>query len=533
MKYKNLLLALFSGFLLWLGWPTKPLGFLLHVAFVPLLILENNLRDSTTKKKALKYFGLVYLALLIWNVGTTWWVYNATAGGSIFAMTCNAFFMCAPWMCFWWTKKKCGSLAGYFSLPVYWIAFEVIHLNWSLTWPWLTLGNGFASLHQIVQWYEFTGHLGGTLWILVGNLLVFAVIREGSLNRAALAVFAFWFGIPVLLSLGMYYGYKDKGKDVEVVVVQPNIDPYEQKFEGGTSFIPYEEQVERMMRLSEKMITPATKFVAWPETALPSGYFEHELKEYDLIKHLLAFTKKHPQITLITGLDTYKIYDKDPSPTARFREDIGNFDVFNAAVKIDCTGNYQLYHKAKLVPGVEYIPPVIKSLAIDLGGTVGGLGLSEEREVFYNKDSVGAAPVICYESVYGEFVTGYVRKGADFIAIITNDGWWGNTPGHRQHLQYAKLRCIETRRSLARSANTGISGFINQRGDILETSSYWEENALRGNVKANDKLTFYAKYGDYIGFAACFFAVICLLMLLSNIFFKLKIGKAEYAELKS
>src|SRR5574343_444659 len=70
------------------------------------------------------------------------------------------------------------------------------------------------------------------------------------------------------------------------------------------------------------------------------------------------------------------------------------------------------------------------------------------------------APAVCYESVYGDFMAKYIRSGAEVICIITNDGWWGNTPGHRQHLAYAKLRAIETRKQIIRSANTGISCFV-------------------------------------------------------------------------
>ena len=124
------------------------------------------------------------------------------------------------------------------------------------------------------------------------------------------------------------------------------------------------------------------------------------------------------------------------------------------------------------------------------------------------------APVICYESVFGEYVTDYVKKGANFIGIITNDSWWGDTPGYQQHWSFARLRAIETRRSVARSANTGTSGFINQRGDELQKSEYLTLDCLRQKIKCNEKITFYVKYGDVIGKIGLGLAIMILLNLI-------------------
>ena len=148
---------------------------------------------------------------------------------------------------------------------------------------------------------------------------------------------------------------------------------------------------------------------------------------------------------------------------------------------------------------------------IDLGGTVAMKTTQEEREVLYFEDSLGTAPIICYESVYGEYVTGYVENGANFLSIITNDAWWGDTQGHQQHLSYASLRAIENRRYVARSANTGISAIINSRGDILKTLSYEERGSISGRVGIQNELTFYSKYGDYLARIAQFLALFIFL----------------------
>jgi len=105
----------------------------------------------------------------------------------------------------------------------------------------------------------------------------------------------------------------------------------------------------------------------------------------------------------------------------------------------------------------------------------------------------------------------FIRNGAKSIFIITNDGWWGDTPGHEQHLAYARLRAIELRRSIARSANTGISAFLNQRGDVLQATEYWKQDIIRGTIRPSEQLTFYARYGDYIARTAAWLSVFVFL----------------------
>jgi apolipoprotein N-acyltransferase len=202
------------------------------------------------------------------------------------------------------------------------------------------------------------------------------------------------------------------------------------------------------------------------------------------------------------------------------------YDSFNAAIQLDSTDNIQDYIKSKLVVGVEKMPYTqylrfLKKLTLRLGGTFRSHGTQEYREsLFAPDDSIGVAAVICYESVYGEFVTEYVKAGSNYIFVITNDGWWGDTPGHRQHLGFSRLRAIETRRSIARSANTGISAFINQKGEILARTKYWVPDVITAELNANDACTFYVKHGDYIARVAYFFSLIVILYTIVRIVLK-------------
>jgi apolipoprotein N-acyltransferase len=212
----------------------------------------------------------------------------------------------------------------------------------------------------------------------------------------------------------------------------------------------------------------------------------------------------------------------------KFRDADVYYDSYNTALYVAHDSTLQKYHKSKLTPGVELMPyldvlPFLKKYAIDLGGTTGSLGVNPDQTPFIISNNLKVAPCICYESVYGEFMNRFIVNGANVIFVITNDGWWGNTPGHRQHMLFSVVRAIETRRSIARSANTGISCFINQRGDISQRTAYWVPATIRGKINANDKVTFYVRYGDYIGRIFLLVAGLFVLLTISTSFRRRKI----------
>jgi apolipoprotein N-acyltransferase len=512
VKYKNLLLSLASGLMLWLAWPPLPLFFLLFVGLVPVMFIERNIANN--RKPLGTLFGYTYLAFLVWNGATTWWIWIATPAGAVGAIGANAFLMSIPILLFHTTKKRCGEYIGYMSLPIYWIAFEYLHHQWELAWPWLTLGNGFAMYPQLVQWYEWTGALGGSLWIWVVNILIFQLVRARLLDKLnqkrlinQLVAITAALLIPATLSILRFTTYEEQGRSVEVVVVQPNIDPYHEKFYGGDRFIPYQQQIERLLTLSEKMSTPNTRFWVWPETAIPVTMDVKALERQPQVLLIRQVLDYYPEVSLVTGIDGEERQTQaTKSATSRPHATIGDLwmDYFNTAILLDSTRRQQYYHKSKLVPGVERMPypkvfRFLERFAIDLGGISGSLGMQDERTVLLTSDSSGVAPVICFESVFGEYVGEYIRNGADAIFVITNDGWWGTTAGHRQHLYFSSLRAIETRRYVARSANTGISCFVDQRGTIHQRTKYGEQASIRGNILLNDRLTFYTRHGDMLG----------------------------------
>ncbi|HNW88633.1 MAG TPA: apolipoprotein N-acyltransferase [Bacteroidales bacterium] len=523
------LLAVLSGVLLSLAWPARGFPFLLFIAFVPLLYIEDFIaknKHNFIKSSVLFY---AYIAFIVWNLLTTWWIYYSTLFGAAMAIILNSLFMAFTFFIYHLIRRTVfKSRGGYYVLIFLWITFEFLHLDWDLTWSWLNLGNGFANYPKFVQWYEFTGVFGGDIWILIFNILFYKFLVS-IFGKFKSRKDVYLFGttsvlvlvIPIAVSLTMYYSYIEKEKPYNCVVVQPNIDPY-----GKFTSISVEQQLSDIIRLARQKTNDSTDFLVCPETAIPEYINEDDFDQYASTDSLKALIREHPELKIVIGISSFKIFKEgeELSRTARYSKR-GNYyyDVCNTALYLDSTFIPQFYHKSKLVPGVEMMPfpKLLKPLekyAIDLGGMTGSNGTQEERTAFGAKNSpVKVAPVICYESIYGDFMTGYIRNGANLIFIITNDGWWENTAGHRQHFQYARLRAIETRRSIARAANTGISGYINQRGDVFMPTKFWTPNVLSMKINANDKMTFYARFGDYIGHIAKYMSLLTILIFIAVI----------------
>ncbi len=175
--YYYILLSTLSGVILSVGFPPVGISPFLFLGFVPLFWIERKISrdyEELNKKEVFKY---VFNAMLVWNILTTYWVANSSLFAGFFAIIVNSLLMTIPWVLFHVMKNKIPNLALW-GFVCFWLSFEFLHFRWDLSWPWLTLGNGFSSFHSWIQWYEFTGVLGGSLWILWINIIVFSIIEK-------------------------------------------------------------------------------------------------------------------------------------------------------------------------------------------------------------------------------------------------------------------------------------------------------------------------------------------------------------------
>ncbi|MDQ7947808.1 MAG: apolipoprotein N-acyltransferase [Pedobacter sp.] len=522
------LLALLSALLLWMAWPpftwTTPL---LLVALVPLLAAIDHILSNHDKKRGKKVFLTAGLAFLVWNTASIYWVFNAIHSSdtgwlvsllvSLIPYGLGALLMTFAFWLYAQLRTRVRPVLAYAGLIAFYISMEYLHQSWDLAFPWMTLGNGLAGMHQLAQWYSYTGTYGGSLWILLSNILVFEAYRGWKQDQGKwmrLLACSSVVLIPMACSLFTYSTYQEKILPVNVVAVQPNIDPYE-KYSSASAA----EQLNVLIKLSDSVGQVNTEYFIWPETALPQYANEEQIRSHPDVLAAQQFLGKYKNGTLITGIETIKWYDGKQTISAGRDERSGKYyDRFNAALQLENSAAIAIYHKSKLVPGVEKMPfPKVFSFLAPvfehLGGSASGYGWQQQPTVFYAQSGIGVAPVICYESIWGNWIAKSVKEGAQFIAIITNDGWWGNTSGKDQHLLYAKLRAIETRRWVVRSANTGISAFINQRGDVVKQSEWWKRTALKADINLNDSLTFYAQNGDIIPQVAIFLGILLALVI--------------------
>ena len=297
---RQIWLALFSAALLWLAWPPIPFTSpILLIAFLPLMIALQEIEESDGKKKGRIVFLTSGLTFLVWNTASIYWVFNSlnavmptfiAALLSLIPFGLGAFLMTLSFWLYRKISKKTKTLIADICLIGFWISYEFLHQSWDLKFPWMTLGNGFATTPQLIQWYEYTGVFGGSFWILVSNILLFRiwiVLRaEGGRQKAKgyLIAFIIWIFVPISLSILVYSTYEEEINPSNVVVVQPNIDPYGKHF-----ILTPAQQTKKLIDLSKTKAQVNTEFFIWPETALTGMTEEEDFRNTDNFKSVQVF----------------------------------------------------------------------------------------------------------------------------------------------------------------------------------------------------------------------------------------------------
>ena len=533
MKKENILLwglVLLFAVMMSVPFLVPHCGLIALFGLIPLLCMDR-IASMMGKKHIWIYH---YSAFVLWNAITTFWVSNATLGGGLFAIFANALQMSLVFGLFRLSKKRFRGALPYIFLMVTWIAWERFYFDAEISWPWLVLGNSFARTTWAIQWYEFTGTLGGSLWIWTSNLSLFGImtaLSDGSWHtwnsKAKTACPVGYITLlvaPIIASVIIGGKYKDamySEEQLPVMIVQPNIDPYNkfQRMTQDEQTALYLSQAEKHLNESLDTTSTAPFLLLAPET-FTNDIICNDFSRSRTLRRFKEFLKDYPGVNLLFGASSYEyIYSVNaPSYTAR---KVGRdmwVESHNSALVTDGSARTEIFHKSKLVVAVEHTPYPRLFCPIDdaLGGVMGRCVGQKEVSLLHLKKKDIDIPVgcaVCYESVYGEYYTEYIRKGARAMTIITNDAWWGNTPGYRQHLSYASLRAIETRRAIARCANTGISAIISPSGEIIQPTPWWEPAVIVGQIPLRDDITFYVSHGDITGRVSTFIFLLLLLAL--------------------
>ena len=503
---RNIILALTSGLLLGLPWSVSALFFVVFFAWVPLLLLEADIRHHPNPYAIFNY---AFISFLLWNILGTWWIFQVHPLGSILIIIANSLLQALAF----WLASRCRTILRIpllFPFVLIWMGYEHLHLSWDLAWTWLNLGNALATAPKLIQWSEFTGVRGGTLWIILTNLAVLRVFETfrakspGAIVRVGAATLVLLV-MPTVVSYQIFRNVKADGETVNIALIQPNLDPYTEKFDPKN----YAQHVEAFFRTAEAIVDDQTQYLFGPETLIVDQIDESDPSASIYYRNLLKFRSKYPKLNILLGVHSYrKLSDKNIPPGSRFnREENFYYEAFNTALFLPAgsASAPQFYHKTKLVPLFERMPFVqylgfLGKYSLELGGYTGTYSLRQESTVFRLPDaSVAILPIVCYESIFGPYCSRNLPEEKGFICMITNDGWWKNTPGYQHHFNFSPVRAIENRRDFVRVANTGISAIINARGMVVDRTTWWKKATLNGKVHLRGGQTFFARHGDYLG----------------------------------
>jgi len=488
------------------------LFFLVFFAWVPLLLVEENLRQHSNTYMVFNY---ALVSCLVWNILGTWWITRVHFVGAVLIILANSLLQA---LVFWLASRMRTilNIPLLFPLLFIWMGYEYLHLSWDLAWPWLNLGNALASVPSCIQWYEFTGVRGGTLWIILTNFALIKVVgtcqtkgRGYSVMVGLLALMLFF--IPVFGSYLILQTIEEGSETVNIALIQPNLDPYTEKFDPKV----HNQHVQEFFRTADTIVDEETEYLIGPETLILDQIDERDPSTSIYYQKLLAFREKYPRLNILMGVHSYQeLGSNDIPPGSRFnREKNVYYEPFNTALFLPsgAASAPQFYHKTKLVPLFERMPFVqylgfLGKYSLALGGYNGTYSRRQERTTFIVPDTSSAIlPIVCFESIFGPYCARNLPEKKGFVCMITNDGWWKNTPGYRHHFNFSPVRAIENRLDFVRVANTGISAIINAKGLVVTRTPWWEKATLKGRIHLRRGQTFFACYGDYLGRTALIF----------------------------
>lgn len=498
-------MSLLASVLMALSFPPFNVS-VLQLPAIFLLLRVTMLSDGN--RQAIFY---LYPSFILWNLFSTYWLMMATVAGGVAAILANALIMVLPFLIIRKLfQRHIHPLLSSLIAASVWVSYEFLHHNWDLAWPWLTLGNAWSNHIATIQFISYTGVLGISFWIFATAAMLFQSVQRRSISFLIGSVIVFLafpgFSLLSYLSTGDF----KSGEAIDVVIVQPNSDSYQPN--GG--FDSNRDLITHLLQLSGDALSDSSDVIIWPENALDTSV-QPGSPQLRRIRDSLKVWKT----PIITGTGYIDFYDEELAPNvARETRDGRMYNVFNAALALSPESEMNLYKKGRLVPIVERFPFVEFFQSIDIfnwvnWGDISGYGRGGDPTLF-SIEGVQTPALICYDSVFPGWVNQFVGEGAGFLTIITNDGWWGDSHGHIQHFAYARLRAIEHRMWVARSANNGISGIISPDGGIQLETEYWTEAAFSHRIYTNGNKTFYSRNGEWFGYLMLFLTLIGVTLIL-------------------
>lgn len=506
--------TLVVGLLFGVSFPPFPFPFQLF-SIIAIAFWVEIIRRSQSVKQALT---LLFYGLLPANLVVSYWLMMATVGGGIAAIVAKAVVMAVMLLPFILVIKFNTYKASIFyqlTLVAAWVIAEGIDLFWDLSYPWLWVGNAWAELPALYQYISVTGILGLSAWIVLCSLVLhkwlfmekIAASKSTAYFNAALVV------LPVVGSL-VFYGLKMQDpierlpneQKLKALLIQPNHDSYA----DYSGFADYTDALEALIAQTDSALSVDTEIIYWPENALDPYIMNRQQNLYQM-KVQTAVNRWG--IPLVTGSTYREYYDKEKEIlplVVRNRNTQAPVKLFNSAVA------FQPYHKEPIVYKKMRLVPLVEKLPFEeflVSTHLFGFNWEEWSLFGKGKDLViydliegkkALAPaLICYDSAYPELGFLAAKGNANYLAVITNDGWWGNSSGHIQHLALSRLRAVESGKWLVRAANNGISGVISPKGNLSQQTEYWTKTSVSATIPLINSATFFSTYGNWFFYLCC------------------------------
>lgn len=493
---RGILLAILSGVLLALAFWRISLGWFCYFALVPFFFTIRAPRSS---------FIFGWVAGIAFFSGLLWWLLflqaedvsvTLLAAGVVVLIIYLSIYVALFSVILSVARKWCGDIAFLLS-PFVWVSLEYSRGLTSLGFPWGTLAYSQAGYATAIQLASLGGPQIISGWIVLINVLLLLSIRHFR-NPWRCSLFLVVFAITLLLPLGWgrIHISNGCGPKMRVALLQVNLDP--RRVTDRT----YKDEIVPVI---EKMVRHAamdgSHLCIMPESALPR-FLTHE-RAY---RTLLTELSRDTDIPILTGATRYEYSD-------------AQFHFFNSALFFTPDGTVDHYDKLHPVPFSERLPydDVIPWLTkIQFGQ--GSFSPGKEFKVF-SPDGASFSVLICFESIFPRLARRFVHEGAEFLVNITNDSWFGDTPGPYQHARMAILRAVETRVAIARCANTGVSMFIDPYGRVTQTTDLFTRTLIVGDIPmVSDGPTLYGRWGEWFSICSLVISAVLLFLMIGREF---------------
>ena len=492
---KDIFLCLLSAILLILSFPKPNLGFLAWFALVPWLF-------ALKRQKAIPAFFLSYLVGLVFFSGIVYWVnYVSSLGFTVLVLYLAIYFAFFGLLFSISIRNTHDAIRNTFFIPCIWVSLEYIRSHLFTGFGWALLGYSQYRILPVIQISDITGAYGVSFLLVLVNMGICQII--GSLQCSAVhssqkkirlkKSFSSFLYVLLPLIVVFAYGYfklnqPARGGGFKVAVIQGNI-PQRMKWDPqARHFI-----LRKYSRLTETAALNRPQLIIWPETSVP-GYLE---AEPDLLKEISSLSGRVSPAYLLVGTP----------------QQGRNRTLYNSATLLFQGKIIKRYDKLHLVPFGEFIPWPAFFSRFSFAGLVGNFNRGEDYTVFslsQTRPKIKFSALICFEDVFGHLARNFTQKGARFLVNMTNDAWFEDSSEPEQHLQASVLRAVENRLNLVRSANTGISCFINPRGEILGRVSDERGRDLLVEGEKTQELKIVSAPGFYTAFGDIF-AWLCLI----------------------